>query len=181
MNSILSHVLMLGNVDLTIPKNLVTDTLILTASHGLAPTDLSRRPDWNSEIEIYCLLCSEAGFIWVQFTLFKSTIWLLPPSNSEYADISLRLYTHIKHLHLLHACSMDTEVILYQHWSNFPLKQPLYWYTMIIKLLHNQSKQLQIQSTAKSKRYLPALLLWKKFLFFLEGSIGQPGEKNWLG
>lgn len=54
---------MLGNVDLTVPKNLVTDTLILTASHGLAPTDLSHRPDWNSEIEIYCLLCSEAGFI----------------------------------------------------------------------------------------------------------------------
>lgn len=63
MNSILSHVLMLGNVDLTVPKNLVTDTLILTASHGLAPTDLSHRPDWNSEIEIYCLLYSEAGFI----------------------------------------------------------------------------------------------------------------------
>lgn len=158
MNSILCHVLMLGNVDLTVSRNLVTDTLILTASHGLAPPDLSRRPDWNSEIEIYCLLCSEAGFTWVQFTLFQSTIWLLPPSNREYADIVLRLYTHIRHLHLLYVYSIDTEIILYQH-SNFPLKQPLYWYTMIIKLLHNWSKQPQIQSTAKSKTHLPALLL----------------------
>lgn len=45
MNSMLSHVLMLGNVDFTVPRNLVSDSLILTASHGLAPTDLSHRPD----------------------------------------------------------------------------------------------------------------------------------------